>query len=85
MEFYLEHIRGLPWSASCSLHDLYYLSWRACSPMHIWQDLWPLLKLPNRVQYIRRTEFFDLDFCNCMVEAAYAKTVGTCISLEDMD
>ena len=53
--------------------------------MYIWQDLWLLLGPKQRILYIHRTEFFDADFCVCMVDAAYAAILGAASSLDDMD
>ena len=53
--------------------------------MYIWQDLWPLLGPKQRILYIRRTEFFNAEFCVCMVDAAYAAALGKASTLDAMD
>ena len=85
MELLLEIIRPLPISARCSLHSLYYQYWEEVSTMLVWQDIWIVLRPGQRVEFVRRTFFFDPDFGASMLDVAYATRIANFGTLHDMD
>ena len=80
MEYYLTLLSPLPISSRVSLHNLYYLSWHALSPMLVWQDVWVLLRPQQKVDFIRRTFALDSEFGLSMVDCAYAAQLGRTMS-----
>ena len=85
MEFLLRIVRPLPISARCSLHDMYRGYWRANSTMLVWQDIWVLLRLEQRAEFLRRTLHFDFQFGLSMLDYAYASRMCRFSSFQELD
>ena len=53
--------------------------------MLVWQDIWIVLRPGQRVEFVRRTFFFDPDFGASMLDVAYATRIANFGTRHDMD